>query len=144
MNTFTVSDYPRPGVSVAVSYSYDRGLPIATTVTVTSEREPVSTELLREVAVRTLLKENVPRMPSSSIPDGIDVESMRRQYAETSPKSPFTELTEAIRAGVIQEVYKKAQKQNLPPVKAVMEVFELPRRTAGRRIRESRERLGWE
>lgn len=117
-----------PHVEVSVDVALSRGAYAATSVTVASADpdEPVTTELLREIPLRTIVRRAVSRMLRSLNVGQIVAPDGDRGDAEAA----------ALRN--VAQVYRIARLTGEAPTKAVQERLGVSRATASRRVAEAR------
>lgn len=131
-----VDDDPRDGYTTCIVYDWTPTGPRVREVSVTSDTGPVNGEVLREIRVSELGRENLHRI-------------VRRYGEPVIP--PRAELDERAKAGVksgqtlmlVRTLYQYAELTGLPPAKFVSELLVLPIATAGRWIRRSKDMLQW-
>ncbi len=132
----TADDEPRPGFTTYIEYGYSPSGPQVRAVAVTSDTHPVNGEVLREVRVAELGRENlhsiITRFGAPAIPSDDEI---KERVAE-GPKSGHT-------LALVQTVYRYAELSGAPAAKVVAETLGLSIATAGRWIRRSKDALHW-
>lgn len=131
-----VDDDPRDGYTTCIIYDWSPTGPRVREVSVTSDIGPVNGEVLREVRVAELGRENLHRIT-------------RRHGEPVIP--PRTEVDERAEAGVksgqtlmlVRTLYQYAELTGLPPAKFISETLAISIATAGRWIRRSKDALQW-
>lgn len=143
---FEKHDVPREGYVTRVEYENRPGGPVAYSVQVFSKTRPVTARVIREIPVERLMTEDAITRPAE-IPEkesGLPP-ALARQIKKMGGRILSTaEERKHFRAEQVRDIYIHAMRDGNPPAKAVAEVFSVSLATAGRRIRESKDLLGWE
>lgn len=135
----TATDSPRPGFTTRITYRIGPEGPEPQSVEVTGgDGYSVTGQILREVPVAQLIRKAV--YDQNQQWTQVDPAEVLRM--EIPPEVPEAGRNLA-RLRAIQGVYEDAAAQGRPPAKAVADALGVSIATAGRRIRESKEQLGW-
>lgn len=140
-----IPNEPRAGFTTRIDFVYSSTGPLVNGVQVSRQLEgiryvtdsPVTGELLREVAVAEICKENLPdvitRFSGPVIPPKDEI---RKRVEEGASRG----LTLAL----VQQLYLYAELTGQKPAKFVQETMGLAPATASRWIRKSKEKLQWD
>lgn len=134
----TFLDTPRDGYTTRIDYEHTEHGPEARSVQVTSTEHPVTATVLRQVPVDRLMRQD----------------QAVKTYATSSAEESYQHIHEVVgaaaeaaggedRARLVRDVYHDAFQSGTGPAKAVAASLGVSIATAGRRIRESKQLLGW-
>lgn len=131
-----VDDDPRDGYTTCITYDWSPTGPRVRSISVTSDIHPVNGEVLREVRVAELGRENLHRITRRSgspvVPDQPEIDARK----DAGAKSGQTLM-------LVQTLYQYAELTGLPPAKFISERMDISIATAGRWIRRSKDMLQW-
>lgn len=135
-NLLEVPDTPRQGYTTRIEFRYGTTGPWVAGVQVDSDSLPVNGEVLREVRVNELGKQNLFRITrrygEPVVPEREEIE----ERVKAGPKSGQT-------LALVRELYQYAELTALPPAKFVQDTLNVSPATAGRWIRRSKDALDW-
>lgn len=137
--TFEAADSPRPGYTTRITFELGPDGPIPLRVEVLGDASrKVTGQILREVPVTQLMRRALHEQKQQwTKVDPVEVLRM------TIPSDVPEESRELAYLRAIRDVYEDAAADGRPPAKAVADALGVSIATAGRRIRESKEQLGW-
>jgi hypothetical protein len=132
----TAADTPRKGYTTSIDYEVTTSGPQASRVTVESATLPVTSTVFHEVKPHELMRRDMRRKPAQKWVKVDPHEVLRRKFPDEVGELPWHRA--------IQEVYEQAAAAGQPPAQAVAEALGgVSIATAGRRIRQSKQQLGW-
>lgn len=131
-----VDDDPRDGYTTCITYDWTPTGPRARTVSVTSDAGPVNGEILREVRVAELGRENLHRIARRHGEPVVPPPEVIEERVTAGPKSGQTLM-------LVRTLYQYAELTSLPPAKFIAETLGISIATAGRWIRRSKDMLVW-
>lgn len=127
-------DTPRDGYTTEIEWGLADGGPVATRIEVRSHDHPVTGAILREVPVMKML-----RGIATDGPGNLASLSAAARALEDLD-SPGIEVA---RHEVVKRIYEYAAAVGEPAAQTVAEALSVSIATAGRRIRDSKQALGW-
>lgn len=135
------SNTPRDGYTTRITYTTGPNGPESTRVEVEGEEgSKVTGQILREVPVTQLMRQHLAQHPEVAIGETADLKMM---YEMLHHLGADAEGPTKVMLQIVRQLYGEAAAQGKPPARAVADTLGLSIATAGRRIRQSKQVLGW-